>query len=214
MKVVWFFLLISHLGLSQTDDNTQQTSGAYGGIAGNPYFIKDWSEGIIRFSSGKVTDKFKLRFNVAQNRLILQFQGSSFGAESNIIEFVIFNKNKKDSFLFRKGFPQADRGNKETFYRVLEQGSATLLVLIVKDIVQEKEVIPTKSSRHYTDVEVFYILKDGSMHKIDSETTTLPDILSDRREELKSYISEQHLRMRSAADLVKVVKKYNELRNN
>jgi hypothetical protein len=105
MKWVCIFLIFSyHHGLAQSSSDPAANTGEYIGISGSPYFLKDWSDGVIRFTSGKVTDKFRLRFNTAQNRLILQFNGSAFAAESKVNEFVIYTKNKKDSFLFRKGF--------------------------------------------------------------------------------------------------------------
>ena len=215
MKLLWLLLLTSYSAFAQTFPQTNETvkakSSDYLGVAGNQYFLKDWSDGVIRFTSGKVTDKFKLKFDAAQNRLLLQFNGSTFAAESKINEFVMYSKNKKDSFVFRKGFPVTDRGNDETFYQVLEKGKVTLLRLNAKDIIEEKEILEAKVSRHYTDFEQFYVFRDGIMHKIDKETMPLPEILVDRRDELKNYISEQQLKMRSAEDLVKVVKKYNDL---
>lgn len=209
MKLLCLLLLGTYSTFAQTNQDNKSSSGEYKGVAGNQYFLKDWSDGVIRFSSGKVTDKFKLKFDVAQNRLLLQFNGSTFAAESKVNEFVMYTR-KKDSFVFRKGYPVTDRGNEETFYQVLEKGKATLLRLNAKDIVEEKEILESKVSRHYTDVEQFYIFRDGGMHKIEKETP-LPDILSDRKDDLKNYISEQQLKMRSGDDLVKVVKKYNNL---
>lgn len=211
MKILWFLLLLCYHGFAQTTVGPKSNSGEYEGIYGNPYFNKDWSEGVIRFSSGKVTNKFKLKFNTAQNRLLLLFNGSTFAAESQVSEFVMYSKNKKDSFVFRKGFPVTDRGNAETFYQVLATGKVTLVRLATKDILEEKEILASKVSRHYQDVDLFYLLRDGIMHKIDRETTPLQNILTDRQEELKNYISDQQLKMRSTEDLVKVVKKYNEL---
>ncbi len=198
----------------QSADKVKSSSGEYEGIAGNPYFLKDWSDGIIRFSSGKVTDKFKLKFNAAQNRLLLQFSGSTFAAESSINEFVIYTKNKKDSFLFKKGFPASDRGNAETFYEVLEDGQVTLVKLSTKDIIEQKEILESKKLRHYQDVEEYYLVKEGMMHKISKESAHIADILSDRRDELKKFISEQQLKMRTADDYAKVVKRYNDLSNH
>ena len=155
MKLLWLILLFSVGAVAQTDEEKLE-AGEYAGVSGNPYFIKDWSDGVIRFTSGKVTDKFKLKFNAAQNRLIMQFNGAAFAAESRIQEFVMYTKNKKDSFLFKKGFPKTERGDNETFYLVLERGAATLLRLATKDIVQEKELIDAKVSRHYQDVDLFF----------------------------------------------------------
>ncbi|MBC7828785.1 MAG: hypothetical protein H7122_13630 [Chitinophagaceae bacterium] len=212
MKILWLLLLLGYHGFTQTGEESKTNAGDYEGISGNPYFLKDWSEGTIRFSSGKVTDKFKLKFNVAQNRLLLQFSGSTFAAESKVSEFVMYTRNKKDSFVFRKGFPGTDRGNPDTYYQILETGQVSLLRLAIKDVVAEKEILASKLSRHYFDVDQYYLLQNGAMRKIDKDTTPLQDILADRREELKTYISEQQLKMRTAEDLTKVVKKYNELR--
>jgi hypothetical protein len=212
MKILLFLLLFSLNLFAQTNEDQKANSGEYVGVSGNQLFLKDWSDGVIRFSSGKVTDKFKLKFNIAQNRLLLQFNGSTFAAESRINEFLMYTKNKKDSFVFRKGFPDTDRGNAETFYQVLEKGKVTLLRLATKDIIEEKEILASKVSRHYRDVEEFYLFRDGVMNKINKETAPVQDILTDRREELKTFISEQQLKMRSPEDLAKVVKKYNELR--
>lgn len=211
MKIVWFLLFLVSQAQAQTNDAGKLNTGEYEGVAGNPFFIKDWSDGIVRFSSGKESNKFKLKFNAAQNRLLLQFNGSTFAAESQVKEFVLFTKNKKDSFLFRKGFPVYDRGNSETFYQVLESGKATLLHLAAKDIVEEKEILASKVSRSYTDINLFFIFRDGVLIKIDKESATLPEILSDRGEELKTFIAEQQLKMRTTEDFIKVVRKYNEL---
>ena len=210
MKLLWLILLFSVGAVAQTDEEKLE-AGEYAGVSGNPYFIKDWSDGVIRFTSGKVTDKFKLKFNAAQNRLIIQFNGAAFAAESRIQEFVMYTKNKKDSFLFKKGFPKTERGDNETFYLVLERGPATLLRLATKDIVQEKELIDAKVSRHYQDVDLFFLLRDGVMHKVDTDNNPVQNILSDRRDELKNFIKEQQLKMRTQEDMVKVVRKYNSL---
>jgi hypothetical protein len=212
MKWLCIFLIISyHHGFAQSSSDPTANTGEYIGISGSPYFLKDWSEGVIRFTSGKVTDKFKIRFNSAQNRLILEFNGSAFAAESKVNEFVIYTRKKKDSFLFRKGFPSIGNSNKETFYQVLETGQVTLLRLPIKEIIEEKSIYGPKPTRHYQDLDEFYLLVNGTMHKVDKDIKSIEDILSDRWQELKSYISEHQLRMTTMEDLTKVVKKYNEL---
>lgn len=213
MKIVWILLFIASHSFAQTSATGSPSTGEYEGIAGNPYFIKDWSDGVIRFSSGKESNKFKLKFNAAQNRLLLQFNGSTFASESKVNEFVLYSRNKKDSFLFRKGYPAYDRGNPETFYQVLETGKATLLRLPAKDIVEEKEIIAAKVSRHYLDVDIYYIFMDGALTKIEKENEVIPSSLGDRRNELRKFISEQQLKMKTPEDFAKMVKKYNELQH-
>ena len=181
------------------------------GVAGNPFFLKDWSDGVIRFSSGMTSNKFKLKFNCAQNRLLLQFNGTVFGAESKVSEFVIFPKNKKDSFLFRKGYPEIGLANAETYYEVLVQGKATLLQLHRKNIIEERQVLDSKASRFYEAAEELFVFMNGTMHKIEDRQDAIATIFSDKSTEVTSWITDQKLKLRSPSDYVQVVKWYNSL---
>ena len=100
--IAWCLLLLCQCALGQTtkdDDNT---------VSGNPYLFKEWCDGVVRFSSGRTLNQFKLKFDCLKNALLLQFNGSAFAAESKVQEFVMYPK-KKDSLLCLKsgpGFPQ------------------------------------------------------------------------------------------------------------
>src|SRR5262245_42784000 len=102
-QILWCLLLLAQSIFGQDDSD----------ISGNPYLFKDWSNGTVRFSSGREMKQFKLKFDAFRNQLLLQFEGSTFAAESKVQEFVLLQK--KDSLVFRKGFPP----NENTFYQVL-----------------------------------------------------------------------------------------------
>lgn len=211
MKWWWCCLLLVQQCVGQEDAGSlQKTPSSYHGVMGNRYFIADWSDGVVHFTNGRVMKQFKLKFDCLQNQLMLQFEGSTFAAESRVKEFVLFSKNHKDSFVFRKGFPPAGKANSETFYQVLVEGKVILLKQIVKIIIEEKQIIEPNVHRRLEEEVNFYVLREGDMHKVNSEKNALSEILSDRSDQLKDYIATNQLKMRSAEDLIRVVKWYNE----
>lgn len=211
---LWCLLLLSQLAWSQTGEEvrTAKNGNEYDGVAGNPYILKDWADGVVRFNNGRVMNQFKLKFDCSRNRLILQFDGASFPAEGNIKEFVIYTKSgkKKDSMVFRKGFPAIDRGTAETFYHIMLPGKATLLRLVSRNIVEEKDLLASNHRRFFEDEELFYLWKDGTMTHLPKDKGALLLKFPDNPG-IVQYITAEQFRMKSPDDFLKIVGKYNEL---
>ena len=106
--IAWCLLLLSQCALGQTSKEDDLNT-----ITGNPYLLKEWSDGVVRFTSGRTVNQFKLKFDCLKNMLLLQFNGSAFAAESKVQEFVMYPKNK-DSLLFRRGFPVTEKTSEST----------------------------------------------------------------------------------------------------
>jgi len=200
-------------GQTSSDPNRSDKETKFSNVVGNPYLFRDWSDGVIRFSNGRVMKQFKLKFDCAYNRLILQFENTSFAAESKVREFVMYRKNSKliDSFVFRKGFPSIGAATEETFYQVLVDGKVKLLRLFVKNISEVKQIIESSVHRSFEDEEKYFILRDNKMLTVTKDKGSLTDLLPDKSAELKIFIDEHQLKMRSIEDFVRVVTKFNEL---
>jgi len=207
--VLWCLLLLSCEVYAQEDVKESEINNA----SGNPYLLKDWSDGVVIFSSGRVVKQFKLRFDCVHNRLMLQFEGASFAAESQIREFVIYTKSgkKKDSMVFKKGFPGIDGNSEETFYQVLVNGKATLLRLFMKNLVQERQLVTDNSHRRLEDEERYFLVQDGAMISLPENKNELVEKLPAQKDPIKQFITQQNLRMDKVDDFVKVISKYNEL---
>jgi hypothetical protein len=178
-------------------------------IYGSPYLLKDWSNGVIRFTSGRVSNDFKLKFDCAKNLLMLQFKGSSFGAESKVSEFVIYPKGKnKDSMDFKKGFPVSETGTAETFYQILVTGKITLLKQYYKAVVEEKKLIKTNEFLRYEDRQIYYLLQDAIITKIDDENGLNLPALPESYAALKQLAATE--KIKSGNDLVRLIRKLNE----
>ncbi|OQP39757.1 hypothetical protein A4H97_16155 [Niastella yeongjuensis] len=202
--IAWCLLLLCQCALGQ--DNKSDDI-----ISGNPYLFKDWCDGVVRFSSGRTLNQFKLKFDCLKNALLLQFNGSAFAAQSKVQEFVMYPK-KKDSLLFRLGYPVTDKTSENTFFQVLVQDKATLLRLIARTIIEEKQVVATgRAERRMEAAEYYYLLQNGTMTLLPDDRTELPTRFADKKEPIAAFISEQQLKMHTPEDFVLVVKKYNEL---
>ena len=114
-SILWCLVLLVQQGFSPAAAQDVQNSDI-DNASGSPYLLKDWSDGVVIFKSGRVVKQFKLRFDCARNRLMLQFDGASFAAESHVKEFILYTKTgkNKDSLVFRKGYPSVDKNNDDT----------------------------------------------------------------------------------------------------
>lgn len=210
--VTWCLLLLCQWALGQTTDLQKEEDLA--NISGNPYLFKDWADGIVRFSGGRTMNQFKLKFDCLKNMLVLQFQGSAFPAEGTVQEFVMYPKGKaRDSLLFRKGFPPANKATENTYYQVLFQDKVTLLRLFTRNIIEEKQIVNVNDrlNRRLEDVEQYYLLRNGQMVLLPDNKTELPEKFGDKKDQIARFITSEQLKMHTADDFVQVVKKYDGL---
>jgi hypothetical protein len=205
--IAWCLLLLCQCALGQTSKEDDLNS-----ITGNPFLLKEWCDGVVRFSSGRTMTQFKLKFDCLKNMLLLQFEGNAFAAESKVKEFVIYPK-KKDSLLFRRGFPTTNKTTDQTYFHVLLQDKASLLRLVARNIIEEKQLVSVNGrvSRRMEEVEFYYLLRNGEMVLLPASRSELPEILADKKELIAQFIASKQLRMQHAEDFVAVAKKYNEL---
>lgn len=205
-----FFAIHSH-----AQDEVNLEKDPYAGVKGHPFLIDEWLKGTIKFNSGRVLDQFKLKLDIARNILMMQFKGSAFAAEAKVVSFTLYPGAKKgsDSLVFRRGFPEFDGNGQDVFYQVLCDGDAKLLKYPKKVISEEKKLIQA-TNRSFLQQQTFYLLKDGAMTKISDDKAALLSSLSDKSDELKKFIAEKALKLRSEEDYLLVVNRYNELKKN
>lgn len=215
MKLVYacLLLLLCHASWAQSEETSANPKNAPA-PGGSPYLLKDWADGIVRYNNGRVMDQFKLKFDCSTNRLLMQFEGAAFPADgNNVKEFVLYTRSgkKRDSMVFRKGFPPIDRGNTETFYQVLVSGKATLLHLFTKNVIDQKELLASNNRRFYQEENTYYLLEDGTMLKLPENRDELIQQLPAKAAPLKDFIASAQLKMKGTEDFVKITEKYNEL---
>lgn len=205
-NIAWCLLLLCQCALGQVNDEDLKS------ITGNPYLFKDWCDGVVRFSSGRTMNNFKLKFDCLKNILLLQFDGNAFATQSKVQEFVLYPKNK-DSLVFRRGFPATEKTSENTYFQVLLQDKASLLRLISRNVIEEKQLVTVNGqvSRRMEEAEYYYLLQNGALTFLPASRSDLPEKFPDKKEPLAEFIASHQLKMHTPEDFVQVVKKYNEL---
>jgi hypothetical protein len=112
--------------------------------------------------------------------------------------------------LFRKGFPAVDKTTASTYFQVLFEQKVTLLRLFTKTIIEEKQVVG-KPRRRLEDEEKFYLLKAGNMIALPADKEGILQALPDQAEALSKFITDHHLRFKSADDYLLLIRHYNDL---
>jgi hypothetical protein len=210
--IFWCLLLLSAGAIAQTKE-TRRPGSEYDGVAGTPYLLKDWVNGTVYYKNGRVVTQFRLRFDCPHNYLQMEFKGQSFAPQTNsITSFVLYPKNSKDSMVFRKGFPPIGTYNAETFYQVLLTGKASLLHVLSKTIVEEKDVLPSSTKRFFEDEDHFFLLTNNVITElIKGDREKLAAQFPTQQAALLKFMNEAEMKMKSADDFKKFVVKYNEL---
>ena len=205
--IAWCLLLLCQCALGQTSKEDDLNT-----VSGNPFLMKEWCDGVVRFTSGRTVNQFKLKFDCLKNMLLMQFNGSAFAAESKVQEFVMYPKNK-DSLLFRRGFPQTDKTSESTYFQLLWQGKASLLRLPARNIIEEKQIVTVNGriSRRMEEVEYYYLYQNGALTLLPADRGALPEQFADKKQPVAEFIAAHQLKMHTPDDFVQVVKKYNEL---
>lgn len=217
MKEACIVLLMFYSGWASAQTTESVTSNQdppiYNDVSGTPYVLKDWKDGIIRFSSGRTASQFKIKFDCLKNQLMLQFEGKSFATQSKVNDFVIYTKSAKegDSLVFKKNFPVTDKANEETFYEVIVEGKASLLCLHLKNITEEQQIATKVIYRRIRDENVYYLLKEKKMIELPFDKVLILEKFTDNTEKLRQFITEQQLKFRDIDDFKKLVTYYNTL---
>lgn len=217
MKEACIVLLMFYSGWASAQTTESVTSNQdppiYNDVSGTPYVLKDWKDGIIRFSSGRTASQFKIKFDCLKNQLMLQFEGKSFATQSKVNDFVIYTKSAKegDSLVFKKNFPVTDKANEETFYEVIVEGKASLLCLHLKNITEEQQIATKVIYRRIRDENVYYLLKEKKMIELPFDKVLILEKFTDNTEKLRQFITEQQLKFRDTDDFKKLVAYYNTL---
>ncbi|MDF2187796.1 hypothetical protein [Paraflavitalea sp. CAU 1676] len=207
---LWCLLLMAQQGWAQNSESISDAQIA--NASGNPYLFKDWMDGVVYFKSGRVVKQFKLKFDCARNRLMLQFEGAAFAAESQVKGFVIYTaKKNKDSVSFTKGFPPIEKNTEDTYYQVLVSGKVTLLQLHGRVLVEEKQLVNSGNHTRLEEEDLFYVLIDGNITLLPNDKQEVLKKLPTQPAALQEFVAKESLRMDKAADYVKIITKYNEL---
>ena len=69
----------------------------------------------------------------------------------------------------------------------------------------------SSTTRRLEDEELYYLLENGKMTNLPLDKNQLPQALPAKADQLAQFISSEQIKLKTPGDMVKVIKKYNEL---
>ena len=209
-----FLLLLPFLSNSQVFISDNVTGNIYReaadkSVEGSPFFIDDWSKGVIYMKDGSKADKFLLKLDALRNELIFLHDGQILSVVNPVKEFVLMPSETKQ-LLFRCGYPTFERYDENSFYQVLQDGPTSLLKMNRKSI-KESTAFNQGLKKEYILNETYYIAKQGrDPIRIRKDKSSLLEALGDADGKLAAWMSKNGNRCRTEDDMAAVVKAYNE----
>lgn len=192
----------------------------YEGLRGTPYFLPDWTKGQIEMSAGQNYTSVPLKFNAYQQQLVLlrTWAGNdSILVDADQVKRFTLKNGDGQLYVFKR-HPTArttDQTLKNGYFLVLYEGKNALLKRVAKTFKPADYKNPYANNVRYDefrDVFSYYLLKpDQTLMKIKLSDKSLIDALGDRKDDLKTFVKQENLSIRTENDAILLMKKYDSL---
>jgi hypothetical protein len=114
--------------------------------------------------------------------------------------------------MFQNGFPAIGRMTPETYYQVLDSGSTKLLKSIKVSYRDDKPYGSPEVTRIYEkSISYFAYTPAGEMIRIEKNKETFLNIFKTRQKEIRAFIDEKKLKLKSEGDYIEIFRFYNTL---
>ena len=171
-------------------------------------FLKqEWTEGIVKFRSGRPDIHAPLLFDVFDNTLyflqdsvVMEFVDSV--SEVNFITY--FNKDTVH-MLYRRFYPAIQANTPATFYKVLVEAKLQLLKCSAKSILLFKEP-ETPEQRREDPPEFLYFayLPNGKIVQVEPNAEKLMNHLPEYKEKIREIIQKEKLKLKDEQRLIQL----------
>ena len=184
-------------------------SNLYSNVFGDQFlFSKDWLKGEVVIND-MTFKNVPFRYDIYNDQLISMInQGTFVQINKELIKgFVLPFENKKNLF---ENFGNVPGNPFKGFGQVLYKGKINFIIKQTKLI---KELAVENKYDEFYGIQALYILKDGNFYRISGKKDLLK-ALSDREEQLHSFIRENKIRIRkkNPESFIPVIKFYDNLK--
>lgn len=182
-------------------------SRSYLEVKGTPYFVNEWSKGIVKQYSGQSIKDINLKYDQVEDELIFKDQnGQELGFAAPVIEFKIdyvLDGVKKTS-LFRSGFEPFKGSNEKNYYEVLLEGSVNLAKKNVKSIQLYREYNSATTTKSIISRTKYYFFITNKLTEFKRDTKSLQLAFGEKSSKILKYIEDNKLDLKNDDDLIKV----------
>jgi hypothetical protein len=192
----------------------------YVGVDGSPYLFNEWKNGAILERTGQLSENMMIRYDSYRDEVQFLKDGRTLVVEPAIasgFSFLILNEETKriENILFRNGFT-VDGYTKLNYFRVVYDGKVKFLKKIKTGYIDEtvNNFGTNEQVKKFVTTEEEFLLKaDGSAVKIGKGRKDLLTHFGDSSGQMKTFIKENKLNLKSESDLIRVLEKFESLSN-
>lgn len=190
----------------------------YTSVDGSPYFYDDWKSGAIRDKSGKLSENLMIRYDSYRDEVQFLKDGRTLVVEPSLASefyFVILNDETKkvESLFFKNGF-SVDKYSPLNYFQIVYEGKAKFIKKVKTAYIEETVNnfgTNEQVKKFVTSEEEFFIKSDGTVHPINKSRKDLIPLFGESANGVKAFIKENKLYLKNDTDLVKVLRKFEEL---
>ncbi|MGO4876524.1 hypothetical protein ACEN2P_07970 [Pedobacter psychrotolerans] len=226
MKLIYKSAIILYLLILTSDVYSQEffrlkesmgmplRSRVYNDIKGTPYFVDNWSKGIIKQANGQIFNDIELKYDQLEDEVIYKdINGKELGFAVPVIEFRIdysFNGLKKSS-LFRNGFEPFKGSTEKSYYEILYDGTFKLAKKNVKHIEQYREYNSAVTTKSIIERIKYYYFAKNTLVEFKRDNKSIQQAFGEKAPLILAYIKENDLDLKKDVDLINIFNFYNSL---
>lgn len=182
-------------------------------VEGSNYLFNNWANMASIYASDKKGYKIpKVNFNVKFNRFEANLSDGSkdsiFAFNSKSIDKVVVNNQE----FVRKS---VEGKGSNYFLELIQQGDKMSLLKAYSAVIVPGNVNPmTQKKLNEDKISInssYYVDRDGSLEEIKLKKSTVLKLMSDKKDELKSFLSENKLSFKEDNDIKKIFSYYNSI---
>lgn len=181
-------------------------------VEGSAFFDDNWRLGSMVLPAGKKYDSIELKIDLLADEIHYKDKaGNPLIATTSIREIWLQDEKAKKKFHFvHSSFIGSNTAAATGWHQLLAEGKVLLFKKHIKEIVEVKPYGSATNEQHINTVYRYFLLHNNVFSPLKS-LSAIPELLSDKTEELRLYISNNKLKGKGDSDYISLVSYYNSL---
>jgi hypothetical protein len=178
-------------------------------VSGTPFFAENWMKGTLVLEGGKAYANLWLRLDLLDNEINYKdANGQEMTATSPVQYISLIDSATGAKYDFVQG-AQLGIGDKllsKTFFQVLVNDKVSLLRHINKKIQENLTYGSATQEESIVTINAYYIRMKGNLSRFKWDDWQV--LFKDKKDQLSAFIKDNHLKGRTEADFIKLVRYY------
>jgi hypothetical protein len=181
-------------------------------VEGTPYFKDEWMKGNVFVNGGGQYAGIDLKLDLYDNEVhFLDQKGIEMIATTSIQKIILRDSVSQQAYQFINGEYIQSNSRIKGWYQLLSEGRIILLKKINKQMQEAKPYGSATVERSIINSTRYYILHNETFTEI-KKIKEIPDILSDKKQEVAQFIKSNNLSGKSDDDFISLFNYYNGLK--